>query len=58
MEEGQDLFYIPENYNSPPTGGPLAIQTPTYPDKSPLNKGTSSRWGLHKVGTRCGFREN
>ena len=29
---------VPENYNSPPSGEVLAIQTPTYPDKSPSSE--------------------
>jgi len=37
---------IPENYNSPLTGEVLAIQTPTYPNKSPSNK-TRGKWDLH-----------
>ena len=35
---------IPENYNCPPTGKVLAIQTPTYPDKS-LSSETRGKWG-------------
>jgi len=35
---------IPENYNSPPTGEGLAIQAPTYPEKSPNSK-TRGKWG-------------
>jgi len=35
---------IPENYNSPPTGEVLAIQTRTYPDKSPSSE-TCGKWG-------------
>jgi len=35
---------IPENYNSPPNGEVLAIQTPTYPDKSPSSE-TRGKWG-------------
>ena len=34
----------PENYNSPSTGEVLAIQTPTYPDKSPSSE-TRDKWG-------------
>jgi len=32
---------IPENYNSPPIGEVLAIQTPSYLDKTP----SSETWG-------------
>jgi len=39
--EGRDAT---ENYNSPPTGEVLAIQTPKYPDKSPSSE-TRGKWG-------------
>ena len=41
---GEVGICIPENYNSPPTGEVLAVQTPTYPDISPSSE-TWGKWG-------------